>query len=95
MLIDVVSGEEIARTQAHVRSTDSVVSTGSLPRADQSSIRGANLMFRAGSRLITHHIKIAVRDNGIGVDLEARTKLFGIFRQAQRSAGGTGLGLFR
>ena len=43
----------------------------------------------------SHHIKITVEDHGIGIDVEKRSTLFGIFRQAQRSTGGTGLGLFR
>ena len=47
------------------------------------------------SQEITHHIRITVEDHGIGIEESARSSMFGLFRQAQRSAGGTGLGLFR
>ena len=37
---------------------------------------------------------VTVEDNGIGISDEARQTLFQPFKQAQRMAGGTGLGLF-
>jgi signal transduction histidine kinase len=37
---------------------------------------------------------VTVEDNGIGISEEARQTLFQPFKQAQRMAGGTGLGLF-
>jgi signal transduction histidine kinase len=39
-------------------------------------------------------VLITVEDSGIGIPDEAKSALFQPFRQAQRSAGGTGLGLF-
>ena len=70
---------------------DSVVALESPRLVDPHSSGSAG----NSSRNITHHIKITVEDHGIGVDVEKRSTLFGIFRQAQRAAGGTGLGLFR
>ena len=37
---------------------------------------------------------VSVEDNGIGISEEGKQQLFQPFKQAQRSAGGTGLGLF-
>ena len=70
----------------------SVVAIESPPPAD---LRSTHSFYDDDSRDITHHIKITVEDRGIGIACEKRKTLFGIFRQAQRSAGGTGLGLFR
>eukprot|EP00981_Chlorochromonas_danica_P007891 scaffold1899_cov178-Ochromonas_danica.AAC.1 len=42
----------------------------------------------------TSYLLIEVEDNGIGLSEEAMTALFSPFKQAQRLAGGTGLGLF-
>jgi CheY-like chemotaxis protein len=39
-------------------------------------------------------VLITVEDNGIGIAVEARLNLFQPFKQAQRMAGGTGLGLY-
>ena len=75
---------------------DSVVALESPRLADPRTIIGSAYSAATnGSRNITHHIKITVEDHGIGIDVEKRSSLFGVFRQAQRSAGGTGLGLFR
>ena len=44
---------------------------------------------------ISHKVlKITVEDTGIGIPDEAKAKLFQPFRQGQRMAGGTGLGLY-
>mmetsp|Transcript_22374 Transcript_22374/g.21603 ORF Transcript_22374/g.21603 Transcript_22374/m.21603 type:complete len:964 (-) Transcript_22374:241-3132(-) len=40
------------------------------------------------------YIRVSVEDTGIGIATEARMSLFQPFKQAQRSAGGTGLGLY-
>jgi CheY-like chemotaxis protein/signal transduction histidine kinase len=40
------------------------------------------------------HLKFEVEDHGIGMSPEAMTQLFNPFKQAQRLAGGTGLGLY-
>ncbi len=45
-------------------------------------------------RLCTHHLKVEVEDTGIGMTAEAMSQLFNPFKQAQRLAGGTGLGLY-
>eukprot|EP00981_Chlorochromonas_danica_P012464 scaffold4964_cov248-Ochromonas_danica.AAC.10 len=42
----------------------------------------------------TFYLRIEVEDNGIGLSEEAMSALFSPFKQAQRLAGGTGLGLF-
>jgi CheY-like chemotaxis protein len=48
-----------------------------------------------GSNLISFpSIRISIEDTGIGLSEETRKTLFQPFRQAQRMAGGTGLGLF-
>ena len=39
-------------------------------------------------------VMVTVEDNGIGISEEGKKQLFQPFKQAQRSAGGTGLGLF-
>jgi hypothetical protein len=46
------------------------------------------------NRLSFPSIRISVEDTGIGLSEETRKTLFQPFRQAQRMAGGTGLGLF-
>ncbi len=43
---------------------------------------------------VTHHIRFDVEDTGIGMSAEAMGQLFSPFKQAQRLAGGTGLGLY-
>lgn len=43
---------------------------------------------------VTSFIKIEIEDNGIGVPEDAMRELFNPFKQAQRLAGGTGLGLY-
>jgi CheY-like chemotaxis protein/signal transduction histidine kinase len=40
------------------------------------------------------HLKFEIEDNGIGMSTEAMAQLFNPFKQAQRLAGGTGLGLY-
>jgi CheY-like chemotaxis protein len=42
----------------------------------------------------TKYLLFEVEDNGIGIPSDAREKLFKPFRQTQRLAGGTGLGLY-
>lgn len=42
----------------------------------------------------THHIRFEIEDHGIGMSNEAMAELFSPFKQAQRLAGGTGLGLY-
>lgn len=44
--------------------------------------------------LITQFLKFEIEDNGIGMSDEAMITLFNPFKQTQRLAGGTGLGLF-
>ena len=39
-------------------------------------------------------VKISVTDSGIGISQEMKSRLFQPFKQAQRRAGGTGLGLY-
>lgn len=39
-------------------------------------------------------LRVEIEDSGIGLSHEAKAKLFAPFQQAQRRAGGTGLGLF-
>jgi signal transduction histidine kinase len=39
-------------------------------------------------------IRITVEDHGIGISKKARKSLFAPYKQAQRMAGGTGLGLY-
>jgi CheY-like chemotaxis protein len=39
-------------------------------------------------------VRVEVEDSGIGIRLEERSELFQPFKQAQRRAGGTGLGLY-
>jgi anti-sigma regulatory factor (Ser/Thr protein kinase) len=46
------------------------------------------------NRLSFPSIRISIEDTGIGLSEETRKTLFQPFRQAQRMAGGTGLGLF-
>ncbi len=43
---------------------------------------------------ITHFIRFDIEDTGIGMSADAMSQLFSPFRQAQRLAGGTGLGLY-
>ena len=47
-----------------------------------------------GSQEVPEFLKFEVEDTGIGISDELRKKLFKPFQQAQRRAGGTGLGLF-
>jgi signal transduction histidine kinase len=39
-------------------------------------------------------VRVSIEDTGIGLSKETRDTLFQPFKQAQRMAGGTGLGLF-
>ena len=45
-------------------------------------------------KVATSTIRISIEDTGIGISEEARKCLFQPFKQAQRFAGGTGLGLY-
>jgi hypothetical protein len=47
-----------------------------------------------GSNSSLPMVRVTVNDSGIGISPEARSKLFQPFQQAQRMAGGSGLGLF-
>eukprot|EP00981_Chlorochromonas_danica_P000299 scaffold77_cov243-Ochromonas_danica.AAC.1 len=50
-----------------------------------------------GSKVITprsRYLRVEVEDHGIGLSEDAMSTLFSPFKQAQRLAGGTGLGLF-
>ncbi len=49
---------------------------------------------RSNTTIATHYIRFDVEDTGIGMSSEAMGQLFSPFRQAQRLAGGTGLGLY-
>jgi signal transduction histidine kinase len=60
-------------------------SHGSIPRTYSNDVYDANC-----PRLV----RVSIEDNGIGLSEEARKNLFQPFKQAQRMAGGTGLGLF-
>jgi signal transduction histidine kinase len=41
----------------------------------------------------THEVRVAVRDNGIGIEPQKLREVFGLFVQAQRSPAGGGLGI--
>jgi two-component system sensor histidine kinase/response regulator len=43
---------------------------------------------------LSHMVHVSVEDSGIGISEDKRNALFQPFMQAQRHAGGTGLGLF-
>lgn len=75
-----------------------VISTIELHRWSCASVQPSNLetsskseAFDAPEKLFVH---VAVTDTGIGLSTEAHSKLFRPFQQAQRLAGGTGLGLY-
>lgn len=55
--------------------------------------RGTELIIRPGSGM-RQMVMITVEDNGIGIPVNKRSQLFQPFAQAQRMAGGTGLGLY-
>ncbi len=57
---------------------------------DQSPLKSTNNQ----KSPVTHHIRFDVEDTGIGMSAEAMGQLFSPFKQAQRLAGGTGLGLY-
>ena len=50
---------------------------------------GASVPVKKGQMVL-----VTVEDNGIGISDKGKKQLFQPFKQAQRSAGGTGLGLF-
>lgn len=58
------------------------------------SSSGTNNKSRSISRNGHGYLLFEVSDRGIGISEEAMTKLFNPFKQAQRLAGGTGLGLY-
>ena len=47
-----------------------------------------------GAHEVADMLRFEVQDTGVGLSAEARATLFNPFKQAQRLAGGTGLGLF-
>ena len=63
----------------------------SLSDGSQDSIRGNNRLNEGTS---DSTIMITIEDEGIGISEDARENIFQPFKQVQRLAGGTGLGLF-
>ena len=58
------------------------------------SPRSRRAMKEAAPTGVAEHLRFEVQDTGIGLSDEAMQSLFNPFKQAQRLAGGTGLGLF-
>ena len=54
---------------------------------------GVRPLIRIWAEPAGERTKIFVRDNGIGIDTHQHEKVFAIFQQVNRSAGGTGIGL--
>jgi CheY-like chemotaxis protein len=78
--LELVDPSSISSTDAPTKSA----SVGSAPPGIDTSAHGHP----------TKVVVVTVEDNGIGITDENQRKLFQPFKQAQRSAGGTGLGLF-
>eukprot|EP00981_Chlorochromonas_danica_P011538 scaffold4094_cov201-Ochromonas_danica.AAC.8 len=55
---------------------------------------GPRLSFSSVSSVVTSVLRVEVEDTGIGMSDQAMSELFSPFKQNQRLAGGTGLGLF-
>ena len=73
--------------------------TESRPRSLQDIVGTRTLIAEEGTGLVIESLKkqmlmITVEDNGIGIPDDKYTQLFLPFAQAQRMAGGTGLGLY-
>eukprot|EP00596_Hydrurales_sp_CCMP1899_P000659 CAMPEP_0119037016 /NCGR_PEP_ID=MMETSP1177-20130426/5105_1 /TAXON_ID=2985 /ORGANISM="Ochromonas sp, Strain CCMP1899" /LENGTH=533 /DNA_ID=CAMNT_0006997681 /DNA_START=1096 /DNA_END=2697 /DNA_ORIENTATION=- len=88
------------------KSTSSSLTEGEEPRKNELTIIKGSDTFRRLSKTTDkarrdsakdttkRMILITVEDSGIGISEQARKDLFQPFKQAQRMAGGTGLGLF-
>jgi CheY-like chemotaxis protein len=82
------SGAELPQRKGSNESNNS-----NITKERKSSTEDASL-HPSADQLCTHHLRFDIEDTGIGMSNEAMTSLFNPFRQAQRLAGGTGLGLY-
>ena len=73
-----------------------LVETPATDLAVLSALSARSISYRAPleSQLVALMVMVMVEDTGIGISDENKDVLFQPFKQAQRSAGGTGLGLF-
>ena len=85
------SSRFLLKTAAGSYDSDTV-SISILPAS--ANARDSNLSDVSKSAKKVKMIQISVEDTGIGISEESRKNLFQPFKQAQRMAGGTGLGLY-
>jgi K+-sensing histidine kinase KdpD len=66
------------------------MTTGQVDNSSKKSIEKEN----DATPVSSTSVRVSIEDTGIGLSKETRDTLFQPFKQAQRMAGGTGLGLF-
>lgn len=92
-------GKEVALSYFnHELSNSGSVNGGIVGNKSDSSLKGSFFLSPSMDEALSdderEYLRIEVKDHGIGLSEEAMNSLFSPFKQAQRLAGGTGLGLY-
>ena len=95
-LFDPTAGEVDVYPQEITRALLNLISNGiyaATKRKDQSNCEGFEPTLTAATKNLGDKVEISIRDNGTGIPLEVKEKMFNPFFTTKPAGEGTGLGL--